>query len=154
MTRLPFKRWCGLNQMTDRKPHHQTWPSFVEQQIADAVEKGAFENLPGFGKPLEFGQNEHDENWWLKDKLRREQISALPPALAIRLDVQQTLLAVEGLTDETEVQSMLAALNGRIQHAHFASSLTGPPSTTMPVDVPKILRRWQERRGILRRAGS
>jgi len=34
-----------------RKPG-ESWPGFVERQIQEAQEQGAFDNLPGHGKPL------------------------------------------------------------------------------------------------------
>ena len=43
------------------------------------------------GDSLRWGPEPHDELWWIKDKLKREQLSSLPPALVIRLDVQTTL---------------------------------------------------------------
>ena len=52
-----------------------------------AQQSGQFENLPGFGKPIPGIDEELDENWWIRDKLRREQINALPPILQARLEL-------------------------------------------------------------------
>ena len=38
--------------MTERKPPGVSWESWFEEQIRQAQEAGAFENLPGAGKPL------------------------------------------------------------------------------------------------------
>jgi len=38
--------------MTERKPPGVSWESWFEEQIRQAQEEGAFENLPGAGKPL------------------------------------------------------------------------------------------------------
>ncbi|HUA42024.1 MAG TPA: DUF1992 domain-containing protein, partial [Streptosporangiaceae bacterium] len=38
--------------MTERKPHDVTFRSWIDQQISEAEERGAFDNLPGAGKPL------------------------------------------------------------------------------------------------------
>jgi len=38
--------------MTERKPPGVSWESWFEEQIRQAQEGGAFENLPGAGKPL------------------------------------------------------------------------------------------------------
>ena len=35
----------------------EEWANLVDQQIAEAMRKGAFENLPGKGKPLTLGRN-------------------------------------------------------------------------------------------------
>ncbi len=130
--------------MTERKPPDATWESFVERQIREAQEAGQFDNLPGFGRPIEDIDEPYDELWWVKKKMRREKLSLLPPSLEIRRDVERTLDAVWRMTAETEVRRALAALNERIRRANFAS-VTGPCSTTMPVEVEDLLRQWREK---------
>ena len=39
-----------------KKRPDQTWESFVDQQIREAMERGEFNNLSGKGKPLEFAK--------------------------------------------------------------------------------------------------
>jgi hypothetical protein len=36
--------------MTERKPREISFTSWIDQQIAEATERGAFDNLPGAGK--------------------------------------------------------------------------------------------------------
>ena len=38
--------------MTQRKPLGTSWETWIERQIRVAQEEGAFNNLPGAGKPL------------------------------------------------------------------------------------------------------
>lgn len=38
--------------MTERKPAGMSFPSWIDQQINEAAERGAFDHLPGAGKPL------------------------------------------------------------------------------------------------------
>jgi Domain of unknown function (DUF1992) len=38
--------------MTERKPPGTSWETWIETRIRVAMEKGAFDNLPGAGKPL------------------------------------------------------------------------------------------------------
>jgi len=38
--------------MTERKPPGVSWESWFDEQIRRAREDGAFDNLPGAGKPL------------------------------------------------------------------------------------------------------
>lgn len=38
--------------MTERKPPGTSWETWIEAQIRVAREQGAFDNLPGAGKPL------------------------------------------------------------------------------------------------------
>src|SRR6185436_14616026 len=113
--------------------------------IREAQAAGEFENLPGFGKPIPGIDEPYDENWWVKEKLRREQISALPPALEIARDKERTLAALAKLTSEAEVRSQLAALNERIRHAHYGC-LWGPPCSTLPVELEEFVSQWKELR--------
>ncbi len=131
--------------MTQRKPPHKTWESFVEEQIREAQEAGEFDNLPGFGKPIPSLDQPYDEDGWIKDKLRRENLSALPPGLAIRVEVHKTLERIWRLRDEPAVRREVDALNIKIREAHFAA-LWGPPSTTMPFDPDDIVAQWRVRR--------
>jgi hypothetical protein len=80
--------------MTERKPPGEAWESFTERRIREAQAEGAFENLPGFGRPIPGIDEPLDENWWIREKLRREQINAVPPIIAARLEVEKTLVAI------------------------------------------------------------
>src|SRR5436190_20769076 len=99
----------------DRPKRPLSWNLLAEERIQSAMEEGQFANLPGFGKPIPGIDEPHDELWWVKDKLKREQISSLPPALAIRLDVEKTLAALASITAEAAVRSEITSLNDRIR---------------------------------------
>lgn len=120
-----------------RKPIN--WTSVAEDQIRKAQAAGEFDHLPGFGQPIPGIDEPYDENWWVKAKLRREQISALPPALEIASDKERTLAAIAKLTSETEVRRELAVLNERIRRAHFGCTW-GPSCNTVPVDIEEYVR--------------
>jgi DnaJ homologue, subfamily C, member 28, conserved domain len=55
------------------------WTIVAEQLIRAAQDAGQFDNLPGFGKPIPGIDDPHDEFWWIKAKLKREQIYAVSP---------------------------------------------------------------------------
>ena len=63
--------------MTERKPPGTSWETWIEAQIRVAREQGAFDNLPGAGKPLPYLGQEYDPDWWVKQLVQREQISIL-----------------------------------------------------------------------------
>jgi hypothetical protein len=129
--------------MTDRVPKPKLWwESLAEQRIREAQSKGEFDDLPGFGKPIAGIDEPHDELWWVKEKLKREQISGLPPALELRLDVQKTLEALFRLESEHEVEQALTALNERIRRA-ILQPVWGPPIDVQPLDVMTVLARWR-----------
>ncbi|MFL6219846.1 MAG: DUF1992 domain-containing protein, partial [Actinomycetes bacterium] len=79
--------------MTDRKPPGVGFGTWVERRIREAAERGEFDNLPGAGKPIADLDKPHDELWWVKDKLRRENLSYLPPTIALRKEAEDALAA-------------------------------------------------------------
>lgn len=129
--------------MAERHPG-ETWESFTERRIRQAQTAGEFEKLRGFGQPIPHIDEVWDENSWVKQKLRDEQINALPPILEARLDRERTLERVQQLGSEVEVRRQLLALNERIAQAHF-SSLAGPSGGVLPVDVEGELQCWRDR---------
>jgi hypothetical protein len=125
--------------MTARKPPGTSWESWVEAQIRVAMEQGAFDNLPGAGKPLPNLDQEHDPLWWVKQLVQREQISLLPPALELLRQVETELAAIEQLADEATVRRRVAALNGEIAKVN-ATVLEGPPTSLGTLDVDRSWR--------------
>ncbi len=126
----------------ENRKRRLSWDSLAEERIAAAQAEGQFDNLPGFGKPIPGIDEPHDELWWVKDKLKREQLSSLPPALAIRLDVETTLRRVSELRNEAEVRCEIAALNERIRKASFAVTW-GPSVDVQPLDMERVLDDWR-----------
>ena len=133
-----------MNESPRKKPPHLSYEAFAEQLIREAQASGQMANLPGFGAPIPNIDEPHDEDWWLKDKLRREEVSVLPPSLEILRDVERTLARVQTLTTELQVRRELAALNERIRDANFRS-VSGPPSTQLPVDIEELVADWRAR---------
>jgi len=55
--------------------------SWIDRQIREAMERGAFDNLPGAGKPLHL---DPDPDWWAKAKIADENLEPLlPTALSL-----------------------------------------------------------------------
>ncbi|RMG39955.1 MAG: DUF1992 domain-containing protein [Planctomycetota bacterium] len=121
------------------------WYSLAEERIREAMQQGAFDNLPGFGKPIPGIDEPWDENWWVREKLRRERVQALPPLLAARLEIEQTRRAILQIESEAIVRHKLQQLNERIRAAHF-SPVPSPPVTVRPVDIEAELARWRAAR--------
>jgi hypothetical protein len=46
----------------------------ADNKIRAAIEAGEFENLPGFGRPLAAIDDPYDPNWWVRSKLKREEL--------------------------------------------------------------------------------
>src|SRR5258705_3479456 len=121
--------------MTQRKPPGTSWESWIEAQIRVAMEEGAFDNLPGAGKPLPNLGQEYDPLWWVKQLAQREQISMLPPSLELLRKVENELATIEKLHDEATVRRQVAALNVEISKVN--ATVVERPSTrlcTLAVD--------------------
>ena len=128
--------------MTERKPPGTSWETWIEAQIRVAREQGAFDNLPGAGKPLPNLGQEHDPLWWIKQLVQREQISILPPSLELLRKVEKELAAIEKLDDEATVRHRVAALNVEIAKVN-ATVMEGPPTRLGTLDLDKVVARWR-----------
>jgi Domain of unknown function (DUF1992) len=131
--------------MTERKPAGTSWETWIDAQIRVAREQGAFDNLPGAGKPLPNLGQEYDPLWWVKQLVQREQVSILPPSLELLRKVEKELAAIEKLDDEATVRRRVAALNVEIAKVN-ATVMEGPPTRLGTLDVDKIVTRWRRTR--------
>jgi hypothetical protein len=131
--------------MTERKPPGTSWETWIDAQIRVAREQGAFDNLPGAGKPLANLDQPYDPLWWVKQLLQREQISVLPPALELLRKVEKELATIEKVDDEATVRSRIDALNVEIAKVN-ATVLEGPPTRLGTLDVDEVVARWRQNR--------
>jgi hypothetical protein len=131
--------------MTQRKPAGTSFETWIDAQIRVATEAGAFDNLPGAGKPLPNLGQEYDPLWWVKQLVQREQISMLPPSLELLRKVERELATIEKLRDEATVRRRLAALNVEIAKVN-ATVVEGPPTRLGTLDVDQVVARWRQTR--------
>ena len=132
--------------MAERKPPGISFETWIDRQIREAQERGDFDNLSGKGKPIRDLGEHHDELWWIRQLVQRENISVTPPTLKLRKDVEATLEAIAAATDEQVVRGLVSTINIRIREANRLAS-EGPPSNLMPMDVETVVARWRERAG-------
>jgi Domain of unknown function (DUF1992) len=131
--------------MTDRKPPGVGFETWVERQIREATERGEFDNLPGAGKPIPDLDKPHDELWWVRQKLRREDLAYLPATIALRKQAEEALQAAAEAASEAEVRRIVADINARIVEGNRKAA-SGPPLNLTPFDVDRVLRDWRRRR--------
>ena len=132
--------------MTERKPPGMSFTSWIDQQISEAEERGAFDNLPGAGKPLPNRGEDDDGQAWIREWLRREGVSPevmLPEPLKLRRESAQLAETVHELSSEQEVRDAVAELNQRIME--WRKIPLGPPIFVPLVDEEKMLSMWRER---------
>jgi hypothetical protein len=117
----------------------------LDKQIREAQERGDFDNLPGMGKPLRDSGRPLHEDWWLTELVHREQIAAvLPPALALRKEIEDLPESLARLRSEQKVRSFLEDLNNRIIKAQRAPA-QGPGVVPRTVDVEEHVLIWRDR---------
>jgi hypothetical protein len=132
--------------MTERKPPGVPFESWVDKQIRDAQGRGDFDRLTGAGEPLPADlETPYDELWWIKRKMVREGLAALPPSLALRKEAEDTLAAVLTAPSEHTVRKLVTDVNAKIRDMMFRPP-PGPPLGMKPYDVEDVVRQWRERR--------
>ena len=57
--------------------NHHSIQIIAEAKIDAAMRSGEFDDLPGFGKPLQYDPLDYDPNWWTRQKIRREKLERL-----------------------------------------------------------------------------
>jgi len=133
--------------MTERKPAGLSFTSWVDQQIGEAQDRGAFDNLPGAGKPLPRRSEADDGLAWVREKLQQEGLPTdelLPAPLKLRRRSERLAESVHELGSEDEVRDAVAELNRQI--AEWRRIPHGPPIFVRLVDADAMVSLWRERR--------
>ncbi|MGW3091979.1 DnaJ family domain-containing protein [Streptomyces sp. NPDC001102] len=132
--------------MTERKPPGVPFESWVDKQIREAERRGEFTRLAGAGKPLPPGTDTtYDELWWIRQKMAREGLSVLPPALALRKEAEDTLAAAYAAPSERIARKLITDVNVKIRDMMFKPP-PGPPLGMKPYDVEEVVQEWHARR--------
>jgi hypothetical protein len=125
-----------------RIAQQQTW---VDLQLRRAMERGDFEGLSGFGKPIEGLGERHDPDWWVKQLIEREQITGVvPPSLQLRREDAELDDRLDRLGSEAEVRREVGEFNARVRWALYRPP-EGPPLITAQRDPDTEVTRWAER---------
>jgi hypothetical protein len=128
--------------MAERKPQGVNFETWIDRQVREAMDRGEFDNLPGAGKPIRGIDDPYDEMWWVKEKLRRENVSVLPASLALRKDAEDALSAAARARSASEARRIITDINERIRDA-FRRPLAGPPLNLVPFDVERVVDQWR-----------
>ncbi|MCM3660996.1 DUF1992 domain-containing protein [Georgenia satyanarayanai] len=133
--------------MTERRPHDVPVETWVDRLVRDAAARGAFDNLPGAGKPLPGIDEPLHEDWWIRQKLRGENLpldGLLPPALLLRKELAALPETVRPLREETAVRESVRALNRRV--ADYIRAPSGPVLPVAPADADTVVAQWRSSR--------
>lgn len=116
----------------------------VEGAIADGQRQGAFDNLPGAGKPLDLGDTS-DPHWWIRRKIEREKLDmtgAMPPSLVLRREAASYPEALVTEHREAVVRRIVEDYNQRVIDDR-KRAVVGPPPPVAPIlDIDEIVAGW------------
>ncbi|WP_329568921.1 J-domain-containing protein [Kitasatospora sp. NBC_01266] len=131
--------------MTERKPPGLSFESWIDKQIREATERGEFDNLSGAGKPLRNENQPYHEMWWVREKMERENLTYMPPSMAIRSEVEEAVETARKAPSERVLRQILTEVNEKIDAA-MRRPLEGPPLHLAPVDIEAAVREWKQKR--------
>lgn len=117
----------------------------AENQIRRLIEEGAFDNLPGAGKPIPDLDQPYDENWWLKSFLKREKLSVAPETLTLRVVIEREIETLWNLDDEAAVRQAVVKINLKIRRMN-STAHAGPMTVLAAMDAEEVLARWREKK--------
>lgn len=124
-----------------------TW---VDQQIQQAQRQGAFDNLPGAGRPLHDVDVRSDPDWWVRGLIERENLDlseALPGVMQLRREKAAFPGSLLDLPDEEAVRARLEDFNERVladrRRPHVGPH---PPPVVGRVDVDELVEVWRSAR--------
>jgi hypothetical protein len=121
--------------------HQDTW---VDLQVRQAIDRGDFRELPGYGKPLRL-TDENDPDWWVKRLIEREKVAVAPPSVQLRRDDAALDARLDALPTESEVRREVGEFNDRVRWALYRPP-EGPPVVTERRDPDREVERWRARR--------
>lgn len=123
-----------------------SYESWVDRQVREAAERGAFEGLSAAGKPLDPALLSQSAGGWAVEWARREgadMTAALPPALALRREREELVDAVPAKPTEAAVRTAVEHFNERLDAAYRRPQEV-PPVALAFVDVERQVERWRE----------
>jgi hypothetical protein len=138
------KRPAKHDGPADPRAHAERSGLLRVRSVRDAAERGAFDDLPGAGKPLPALDQTYDELWWIKQKMAPEGLSHLPPTLVLRKEADDALVTSQASSGPA-FRRIMADINGKINQA-LRKPLSGPPLNLAPFDVDRVVRKWREMR--------
>ncbi|MDO5740071.1 MAG: DUF1992 domain-containing protein [Ornithinimicrobium sp.] len=140
----------GVSDVPRRRMSPQAIQSWVDQSIQQAERQGAFDDLPGAGKPLREVDTRTDPDWWIKGLIEREHLDlsgAMPGVMQLRREKAGFPQSLLELPDETAVRVHLMDFNQRVlddrRRPHAGSQ---SPPVVGRVDVDQLVQVWRELR--------
>jgi hypothetical protein len=134
--------------MSERESPGMRHESWTERQIREAQERGAFDDLPGAGKPIPGLDEPFTADRWAAEWVRREggDLGALlPPMLALRKERAALLAGLEQVPSEAMLRELVGDFNGRLLEL-YRRSMEGPLIAVGLLDVEETVAAWRQAR--------
>ena len=133
--------------MIERKPPGISFETWVDRQVREAQERGAFDDLPGAGKPLTGLDRPFSAERWAADWARREGLETeamLPEPLLLRKEIERLPDTVRDLDSEEAVRAVARDLNQRV--VEWVRRPSGPRVVVAPVNPDRLVEQWRAKR--------
>jgi len=98
-----------------------TWEDLVERKIREAQERGAFDNLPGQGRPLRLDDNPYARDWALAFKILKDHDFA-PPWVEASREMEQALEALRRAEPPRRAGDRAAARRAYLERVEAANA--------------------------------
>ena len=122
-----------------------SFPTWIDQQIAEAEQRGVFDDLPGQGKPLNLKPTGGDYgDAWVRDYAQREGVQPdefLPTPLRLRREIEKLTEDVGQFRSEAEIREVAGDINRRI--VEWRRIPVGPPIHVRLVNADDLVARWR-----------
>lgn len=131
--------------MAERRPAGISTGSWIDQQIQAAQAAGAFDDLPGAGKPIPDLHVRDSELDYVAKVVKRESLdplSFLPPSLALARELEQLEDKLRAFHCEKHVRDYVEDFNSRVDKA-VRGPAAGPPVRVRHQDVDHVLETWR-----------
>lgn len=132
--------------MTEKKPAYMRHEDWVERQLREAQERGAFDNLDGYGKPLRSLDTPFSAQQWARDWVERsggDLQAFLPPLLILRKERAALLEALPTFTSEAVLRETIADFNHRLLD-QYRRPMDGPLIAVGVLNADQTVAQWQE----------
>jgi hypothetical protein len=130
--------------MTERKPRGMSFETWVDSQITRAQAQGAFEGLPGYGRPLPRRDREKTAFDWALEWARRENGGVegmLPPGMALRKEREDLPGVVGRQPSEAAARALVEDFNARVE-AFWRRPQLNPDVVPGLADLDALLAYW------------
>jgi Domain of unknown function (DUF1992) len=139
-----------LDDVNERKPPGMRSEDWVERQIREAAERGAFDNLPGAGKPIKGLDRPFTATSWAIDWVEREGgdlRALLPPLLALRRERAAFLAGLGQVASEEAVRDTVRDFNRRLLD-QYRRPIEGPAVAVGVLDAEETVAAWRRARPV------